>query len=97
MKIRTEITHTVEYRDLDQAVNEFYGLTDYDFAAEEEMSNDSAQTYHLDGQLTEFDVEEIKTRMIPGGNYQFMTSTILNDMARAGAIPVGNYVVTVSW
>lgn len=97
MKMTQRETWYVEYSDFDEAVNATYGITNYEFVPYEESSNDVSHEYWVNGEMDDFDVEEIATRMIPGGDYSFLAATILNDMANKNLIPTGHYVISVSW
>jgi hypothetical protein len=95
MKIRTETVHFVEYRDLEKAIKEHYGV-DYEFVAAEECGNDSSHVFYVDGIIQDYDLEDLDT-FLRGGWLNYRTGLILDKMHLDGHIPTGKYIVEVCW
>jgi hypothetical protein len=101
MKITTETVHRVNAFDLEKAIQDEYGVKEFDVVADLESSNDVSHTFstskskeHL--KLKQYDKEDI-TNFQATGNYFFLTGTLLQDMTERDLIPEGNYLVKVSW
>lgn len=98
MKIETKITHHVDYNDLDKAINEFLKkkgcLKTFEFVDVEEMSNDSSKEIDVGEYDWAIPDNDDKESILSG---EYNTSDILEWMYEEGEIPLGNYVVKVSW
>mgnify|MGYP001582433787 CR=1 FL=1 len=92
MKIKTEVTHKVDYQELEKTIQEVYGW-EFSVVADWEGKNDSQIEMHIDtktdrGRLNEW----IKT-----GKGDYMTRIIMCDLCANGFIPAGSYVIRISW
>lgn len=98
MKIETKTVHKVDAFDLENLVIETYSLAPdaYSFQADEECANDTSHEYQVTGEVDEYeaaDIESLKAGEFP----TFVTGAVLNDLARIGLIPTGDYVVSLSY
>jgi hypothetical protein len=95
LNMRTEMTHHVHYNDLENFIAHLYGIG-YSVTAAEELGNDIALSYDIDGDVPSYFEEDIKN-LLAGNNASYLTRMLMNYMAREGKIPTGNYVIKVSW
>jgi hypothetical protein len=100
MKIETKITQHVDYNDLDDAINEFLKkkgcLKTFEFVSDHEMSNDSSKEFTI-GKYDFSIPSEADKKEILNGRFSWKAGKILEWMHHEGEIPLGNYVVKVSW
>lgn len=95
--VTTKTIHELDYSNFEKIVESVYGK-EYNFIADEEMGNDSSQTYNniIAEELDEFDkkyLEEFKEI----GNHNYLSTTLLTDLVNQGYLPEGNYVIKVCW
>jgi len=95
LRRRSEMTHYVDFGDLESFIKETYGFT-YNIAAAEECGNDTSLTYHIDGVLDLFE-HSLFEQMLAGEWLPYKTRLILNKLHQDGHIPAGNYLMTVDW
>jgi len=72
-------------------------LKEFEFVAIEEANNDSAYTYHVNGELYDWDKKEMKEMLEKKDFDNFSTRRILDYLAKEGFIPKGTYLINVSW
>lgn len=99
LKMEKEECYIVDYNDLDNFINEYYslkGVPEYYFVDDEEASNDNTYMFEVNGEVDEYDETELEA-FLNGEAHEFMTGTLLNDLARKNVIPKGNYIITVCW
>lgn len=97
MKITTKTIHSVDYNEVDRAINDFLrskGLKPtFEMVADEELMNNISKTYNIEKeQPSEYDMGQIQI-----GRYGFQTRVLLNWMAFEEVIPEGEYVVEIFW
>jgi hypothetical protein len=85
----------VDYSELQRYIKAVYGF-EYPIVAAEETSNDTSLSFDVDGEIEYWDKEDF-TKLVNGGWVPFCTQMLLNWMASEGRIPVGAYVVEISW
>jgi hypothetical protein len=95
LKISTELTHYVEYHDLDAFIAQIYGF-EYTVTAAEECGNDTSLSFNVDGSIQPWDEEDF-AKLKNHDWVPYRTGMILNFLARDKHIPTGMYVVNVSW
>jgi hypothetical protein len=95
LKRRTELTHYVDYSDLETYIEECYGQK-VEIAAMEEVGNDTTLSFNIDGEGYSWDTEKFEAFM-RGEFVPFGTRVILRQLYIDGLIPSGCYVVEVSW
>ncbi len=96
LKVRTETTRVVDYKDLDAFIRHHTGR-DYNCVADEEWGNDSQHSFTVaplkaDYNRRDWDAFKAGTR---GEGY--MLGTILDGLCSEGKLPAGNYLVEVCW
>jgi len=100
MKIETKPTHHINSNDLDKAINEFLKkkgcLKTFEFVADHEMRNDSSQVFDI-GEYDWAIPDDDEKAEILSGDFHYRGDDILEWMHHEGEIPLGNYVVEVSW
>jgi hypothetical protein len=95
LRMRTELTHYINFRDLENFTNQIYGIS-YNIPAGEECSNDVSLTYYIDGHMENY-ADESFEKLLGGENLFCQTSNILNHLCADMHIPVGYYSIEVSW
>ena len=96
--ISTETIHRIDYSKFDAIVKSIYGH-DFDFAADQECSNDSSHSFVVrKGELDRYswyrkDLDGFKAT----GEGSSMTPGLLYDLCDRDLIPEGNYIIDVSW
>lgn len=99
MKIETKTFHVVQYNEFERAVKDHFGVSDYSFVANEELSNDVSKTYtaSMDESLDEYEVGQHKEWLSGESVYALYPGALLSMMAQAGKIPAGEYLIEVCW
>lgn len=88
---------SVDYNAFEAFIQEVYGVEDYSFVADQEMSNDLTKTFRVDGsELDKWDKKDIE-RFIAGAGGGFMARVLLQDLCAKGIIEAGTYSINVSW
>jgi len=96
------VTYTeMDYNEFEQLVHSTFGVPNWEYVPDEELSNDTTQTYN-DIKKTDcekwhdFDwkdwvafLEQRKTR--------YMAQRIIERLVHLGKIPEGNLLINVSW
>lgn len=97
LKYRQEQTFHIDYwRDLNDFVKAETGQ-EWDFAAAEEMANDTCKAFNVTGLLSIIDQGDIQEFIAKKGSGNWMTATLLNWLCLSNRIPKGTYIVHVSW
>lgn len=91
----TRATHYVDYSELERYIKAVYGF-EYEIVAAEETSNDTSLSYDIDGEIDNWDMEDF-AEMVAGEWVPYRTRMLLNLMAKEDRIPLGAYVVEISW
>lgn len=97
LKKTTELTHFVEYDELERFFNQVYQKDNFEFVADQEASNDSSHRFHVTGEMSDWDREQVQRYIEEDDLGLYMTQYLLDDCARQKLIPAGIYVVEVSW
>lgn len=94
---RLENVFLFEYNEFDNLVSDVYGQ-EYDFVADEELSNDSVRFYRdITGkEIDDYDRKKVET-FRETGEGSFLSRSLLEDLCSQGKIEPGNYLVSVSW
>lgn len=102
MKFTTETIHQVEYRDLEQAIEERYGFP-YSFVADVECSNDVSLEFTIfkdeysPDYIKEIQEDIAEWKETQGNKQCWGPECFLFDMMNEGIIPEGKYIVRVYW
>lgn len=99
LPIKTRKVLHVEATDLDDYIEEVYGLNpgDGNIAVIEEVGNDVALNFTVNNDHLTPDEQEVIDKIKPGHVPYYCLSIILNDMCIKALIPSGDYLVNVSW
>lgn len=99
MKIATQAFHVVDSDDFGDAVSEFFGVDDYNFAANEEVSDGNSRTYTVkeDYILDKYWEDQFFGWKNGSQYYAPGPVILLGLMCAEGAIPAGEYLIKVSW
>ena len=97
MKIEGKQIMKVQYRELEKLVLETYGFREYSVCAEEELGNGSNMTVDVDGDIDEFDEEDLQQMIVTKEAKKYSTHILMNDLYRKGLIPKGEYLVQIYW
>jgi hypothetical protein len=95
--------HELKYNEFKKLVKETYNQN-YKFVADVECGNDSDHSYNdikktvLDENdaLDKYEIDEI-TDFKQNGKYNYLASTLLQDLVNRELLPEGNFLITVSW
>lgn len=94
MKIRTKVTHFVDYSDLETFIQDTYSLPSrYEIL---ESPNDVDYTHDVDGKLS-YGEEEARKHVAKGHAEYYYIGELLNLLCMDKKIEKGTYVVQVSW
>jgi len=105
MKTELKTYIVVDYNDLDKAISEEYNFkpqvmasgrtygNGFECVAAEEMNNYSNYTMNVDGENDKWGQEIVDKRKSSFGSVM----AYLNDMAKKGLIPKGEYLIKVFW
>lgn len=78
--------------ELQKLICDTYGFKEFIIACEEEKSNDSYMVVEVDGDIDEWDQEEIDKR-----ETTFLTRAYMNDLGNKGLLDKGKYLLDISW
>ncbi len=95
LKMRTKTMHTVSASDLEDFIQDRFGI-EFSFQADQEAGNDTDHEFMVDGQVDEYCQANVD-KILAGGYDCYVTRDFLNYMARAGMIPTGDYLITLSY
>ena len=94
----------VSYSNLEAIVNKAYGLSyksyneRWSFIADQEMGNDSDKEITIkEGQLDDYDQNQIDDFRNGNGGGSFMAHTIMTDLCNQGILAPGSYIISVCW
>lgn len=96
MNIKTVIS--MDYSEVDKHINDnfFNDVIDnrkrFSCIASEEWGNYQSHEFDLDGDLDEYEIEDIEDR-----KFMYMTHTYLNKLVQMGVIPKGKYLIEIYW
>jgi hypothetical protein len=95
-KIVSQHTYNrVDYGNLENYIQQEYGI-DYEIAPGEEVGNDITLEFDGSGILGKWEedrLNQFKRNEAP----QRMLGILINDLVRRGRLPIGKYLVSVSW
>lgn len=88
----------VDYRDLEQFIEDIYDHK-IELVGAEEWNNDSCyELSSIDGEeLDDWDRGKLVDFITGGGGSFGITRILLNDLAQKGLVETGDYLITVSW
>jgi len=97
LKMKSKRIHEVEYHHLDAFISAEYDVN-FEVVADQELSNDSAKTMTIRGEVpTEDDLERLQqinhTKIVP----PFSLRMLMENLCFRGRLPAGDYVIKVSW
>ncbi len=90
----------VNYSHLETYIEEVYGIKEFSFVADQEMSNDSEKSFLVDKvePLNEWDQKNLDEFVNSKGKIgTFMTDTLLQDLLNHSLIEPGEYLISVCW
>lgn len=83
-----------EYDELERFIRDEFNIPNYDFIADEELSNDMTWTANIEPK--EMDAKELLD-VIRNGNTGFKTSDLMNQLCFEGRLEAGEYAVDICW
>jgi hypothetical protein len=92
MKYELTSLMKVDYTEVQDAINKQYGFEDYNLPYAEEANNDSCLLWKITGKLTKHE-EDLLVQYKDWASARMY----MNDLARLGVIPVGIYLIVISW
>lgn len=95
MKINTTTVHKVDYYNFEKFVEETYGRNP-EVIASLECSNDSSHEFLVAGEVYSWQ-QEYFDKWLSGDRFTINPGVLLNYMARSELIPMGHYILWVSW
>jgi hypothetical protein len=94
--MKTETYTTMDVGELEALAHKHFNIQ-YDFAAEEETSNDTQKSYCIDQRyIDEFSWEDWAA-FLEGTRRQFLVRLLLTRLVMLGKIPAGNILIDCSW
>lgn len=96
MKINTRTVHSIDYSDLEEEARDVYGVA-ISIPAALESGNDVTYEFLVNGVLDEWDQQSLDEWKAGGEAWYSTVVAILDDLARQGRIPTGDYTLRVSW
>jgi hypothetical protein len=95
MKITTEVTHKVDYFDLQEEIKRVYEK-EFDILEDLNANNDSSLETKVQPKVDKFD-QDIIDKWVQTGEGSFLTRALMNDLCAKGHIPEGSYVIRICW
>jgi hypothetical protein len=97
-KVKTKTVHEVDYSDFESIVCEHYGIPAFSVVASEETTNDTAITFSTTRAPLDYQQRKLaEWKAAPEEVYMYAVWVLAWDLAEAGVIPHGDYVIEVSW
>lgn len=97
-----EMVFIWDYRELEKLITGHFNINYYNIIAVEELQNGAAIICVVDneplvgGVLDDYEQEQInKVKASEEPSYSF--DLVMNELCRAGVIPAGKHVISVSW
>lgn len=85
-----------DYNEIEDLLDQHYGITHYEVVAAEELGNGSNLDYDIDGKLDKWELEDFEE--IQNGKFLLhRTRILINKLCADGYIEAGNYIINVSW
>lgn len=97
LKVKTETTHSVAYRDFDKFVQHHTGRKDYESVSLQEWSNGIDKVFNVSGVLSDFDKRIFEAFKAGKHSGSYLAQTILDALCAEGKLPAGKYTLRVSW
>lgn len=96
---KTKTFKVVDYHTVDKVINEEMPQLSrpYECVSEEEWSNDSCYIVDVDGELSDYEMKDIREMLTTGKIKAYRTRTILNYLCQHEKIDKGEYLIQVSW
>lgn len=89
--------YVVDYRELEEIILEVYGQ-ELEIPCDLESSNDVARTFTINGNpLSSWDVESLEKWIENPRSESYMFGSIMEDLGAKGVLPIGDYVMEISW
>lgn len=95
-KLTIHTAYRIDSDDLNNIIQQVYGVNDYELIADEEWNNNSAHDFNVTGKLSEYNDRQLE-KFKETGRGSYMIQEIVQDLARQGYLPLGNLTVEVSW
>ncbi len=93
----TELVHIVDYGNWEKFVTSVY-QTPFEFVSDQECSNDSSHRFRPNGEMCDYDKQDIEDWIKSEGmSGSYMTHRLLDDCVRQRLIPAGIYLIEVCW
>jgi hypothetical protein len=97
MDVKTVLYCKIDDDEWNKFVREEWNNEDWNFMADEEASNDSLNTFEIDGKVNSYNERKLARFKVDCLSEDFMTKTLLNDLCRRGKISKGVYVITLDY
>ena len=96
---RSIITYIeVDYREFEKFVSEYYNFKEqWSFVADQECGNDRNISFTVNGEVVDFEEDELKLFKTNPDQTGFISHALLNDFAIKGLIEKGQYLINVCW
>ena len=97
LKVTKKTVLSVDYLDLEKAIQEFYGVKSFSVVVDLKAGNDTVHEICVEKEpLDEYGAKKLKA-FGAGGHPTFVLRTLLTDMCNQGAIESGTYLIGVCW
>lgn len=101
LKYKSETIFTVDYNDLEDFINDHYGLQGgrkgFCYQAVEEIGNDTQKRFRVcKEELDDWDVEKLNT-LKEKGHADYCTRIVLVDLCNKDLIEPGTYLIEMSY
>lgn len=99
MKITTKTVHYVDHSDLQKAIEEHFGIQEYNIPCDAECGNNAALEVTVSGlPFDQYQQNSLDEWLTSGGQKQMWGPGIMmQKMAIDGVIPTGEYIISVCW
>jgi hypothetical protein len=100
LKARVQQVFYVEYGDWEKFINHHFGVTEYQIAVCEELSNDTTFKFTLTkatSRIDDYDAKRIEAFKQKNGDTTYMTQRLAQDLCMRDILPEGMYIINISW
>ncbi len=87
----------VDYSEVEQIIQDTYGIKEYNLPCAEETGNDTALTYNISPEEANASTLESINKMRLDKCVSYKTLALMNDLCFKGLIEAGEYVIEICW
>jgi hypothetical protein len=97
--MREEKIITMDYHEFEMLVKKHFGVTNYNFVATQECSNDTSHRFNIDElePLNTYDAKSLKEFIDSNGTKSWVNYILFQELINREVLLPGKYLVEVYW